>query len=56
MRDQNDGPLETDERLLEDLRGRDVEVIGRLIQEEQVAWFEQKLGEGETRPFATRKA
>ena len=60
MRDEEHRALEADERLLEDLGGGDVEVVGRLVEEEQVARLEQELREREAarsppeKPLTTR--
>ena len=46
--DHDHRALEADEGLLEDLGRRDVEVIGRLVEKEQVPRLEQELRQGET--------
>ena len=56
MRDEDDRPLEADDGLLEDLGGGDVEVVGRLVEEQEVARLEQELRQGEPRALAAREA
>jgi hypothetical protein len=56
VRHEQHRALEARERLFEDLRRGDVEVVRRLVEEEQVARLEQQLGEREPAPLAAREA
>src|SRR5262249_8008042 len=54
--DEDHRALEAEKRLLQDLGSRDVEVVGRLVEVEQVARLEEQLGKREARALAAGEA
>ncbi len=55
MRDEHDGAAVLDERGGERALGDDVEVVGRLVENQQVGRVEQDLGQRQPRLFAARQ-
>ena len=55
VRDKEQGSRELPEGLLDDLAGFDIQVIRRLIQDQQVPRPKQQLRQGQARLFASGK-
>src|SRR5580658_7854120 len=55
MRDQDQRAAEFEQALFEDFQGRDVEVVGRLIQQKNVGGLQHELSNQHTGAFASGK-
>ncbi len=55
MRHEEDRPLVREQRSLEDLLAREVEVVRRLVEQEKVPFHEREKGEGDAAALAARQ-
>ena len=55
MRDEKDRACEGFQRLEEHVLGREVEVIGRLVENEEIGRMEEHFQEGEARSLSSRQ-
>jgi len=56
VRDQDQRPAELEQALLEDLQRRDIQIVGRLVQEEDVGGLEHQLSDLDARLLAAGEA
>ena len=53
MTDHQHGALEGQQDLFKQLQGLNVQVVGRLIEHQQVGWLAEQLGQQQTGTFTT---
>ena len=53
MADDNKRAVEVTESLFEDILGLEIKMVGRLVKDKEIDWFEKKLDHAQAHSFAT---